>query len=145
MYVSGLECLSEYPSKAHTGHTHDHVRPYYIHIKNSPRTMVRAAKPSSQRSCAEIQGDPYYKKIPLPRIHYYLEPGLTALSGVTAAAASATTVEYPQLSPICERTVELLRIMMSSHSTPVMPSHATTFARKYQRHPHSPPPSRLVL
>ena len=82
-------------------------------MKNSPRTMVQAAKPSSRRGCAEILGDPYYKKIPLPRIPYYCEPGLTSLSGVTAAKASAMTVDYPQLSPICERTVALSRIMIT--------------------------------
>ena len=65
---------------------------------------------------AEILGDPCYKKILLPRIPYYREPGLTSLSGVTAATASDLTVEYSQLSPICEQIVELSRMMMSSHS-----------------------------
>ena len=42
--------------------------------------------------------------------------GLTSLSGVSAAAASVITVEYPQWSSTREQTVELSRIMMSSLS-----------------------------
>ena len=64
----------------------------------------------------EILEDPYYNNIPLPRIPYIRKLGITALPGVTAAAASAATVEYPQISPTCEWTVELSRIMISSHS-----------------------------
>ena len=65
---------------------------------------------------AETLGNPYYKKIPLPRIPYIHEPGLASLSGVSAAAASVITVEYPQWSPTREQTVELSPIMMSSLS-----------------------------
>ena len=68
-------------------------------MKNSLRTMLAAAKPSSRRECAEILGDPYYTKIPLPRITYIHEPGLTSLSGVSAAVASAITIEYPHWLP----------------------------------------------
>lgn len=67
-YQPGAENLADYPSKAHTGAGHQHVRPYYLHQDNSPRELPRASKPSARRGCAEILGDPYDKKVPLPRI-----------------------------------------------------------------------------
>ena len=60
--------MGDYPSKAHTGAIHTHVRPYYMHMSNSPRTLLRAHKPSSRRGCVELLGSPYYKGVPLPRI-----------------------------------------------------------------------------
>jgi hypothetical protein len=57
-YHAGLENLGDYPSKHHTADIHRHVRPYYVHQDNSPSYLPRAMKPSSQRGCAEILGDP---------------------------------------------------------------------------------------
>ena len=74
-YQPGAENLGDYPSKAHTGPIHTHVRPYYQHEVNSPSVLPRAAKPSSRRGCAEILGDPYWKGAPLPRIPTYRELG----------------------------------------------------------------------
>ena len=67
-YKPGAENMGDYPSKAHTGAIHQHVRPYYLHMPNSPRTLLRADKPSSRRGCVELLGSPYYKGVPLPRI-----------------------------------------------------------------------------
>ena len=67
-YQPGAENLADYPSKAHTGPIHSHVRPYYLHMKNSPTHLIRAAKPSARRGCVGTLGDPYTKGIPLPRI-----------------------------------------------------------------------------
>jgi hypothetical protein len=64
----GLENLGDYPSKHHTADIHQHVRPYYVHMDNSPTLLPRAMKPSTCRGCAEILGDPYSKKSPLPSI-----------------------------------------------------------------------------
>ena len=64
----GAENLGDYPSKAHTGRIHRHVRPYFQHEDNSPRDIPRAAMPSTRRGCAEILGDLYIKGYPLPRI-----------------------------------------------------------------------------
>ncbi len=47
---------------------HQHVRPFYVHTDNSPTLLSRAMKPSTCRGCAEILGDPYSKKSPLPSI-----------------------------------------------------------------------------
>jgi hypothetical protein len=38
---------------------------------NSPRELPRAARPSSRRGYVETLGDPYYKRVPLPRILEY--------------------------------------------------------------------------
>ena len=67
-YQPGLENLGDYPSKHHTADIHQHVRPYYVHMDNSPTLLPRAMKPSTRRGCAEILGDPYSKKSPLPSI-----------------------------------------------------------------------------
>jgi hypothetical protein len=67
-YQPGLENLGDYPSKHHTADIHQHVRPYYFHMNNSPTLLPRAMKPSTCQGCAEILGDPYSKKSPLPGI-----------------------------------------------------------------------------
>jgi len=48
-YHPGQENMGDYPSKAHTGAVHQHVRPWYIHNKNSRTELPRALKPSSRR------------------------------------------------------------------------------------------------
>ncbi len=68
-YQLGQENLGNYPSKHHTANIHQHVRPYYVHTDRSPLLLPRAMKPSIWRGCAEILGDPYSKKSPLPCIY----------------------------------------------------------------------------
>jgi hypothetical protein len=67
-YQPGQENLGNYPSKHHTADIHQHVRPYYVHTDKSPVVLPWAIKPSIWQGCAEILGDPYNKKSPLPRI-----------------------------------------------------------------------------
>ena len=67
-YQPGQENLGDYPSKHHSGDIHRHVRPYYVHVSNSPRFLPRAFKPSSRRGCAKILGDKYLKRTPLPSL-----------------------------------------------------------------------------
>jgi hypothetical protein len=67
-YQPGQENLGNYPSKHHIAHIHQHVRPYYVHTDTSPIILPRAMKPSIWQGFAEILGDPYAKKSPLPRI-----------------------------------------------------------------------------
>ena len=75
-YQPGLENLGDYPSKHHTADIHQHVRPYYVHMDNSPTLLPRAMKPSTRRGCAEILGDPYSKKAPLPSVKPTTSPRL---------------------------------------------------------------------
>ena len=78
-YQPGLENLGDYPSKHHTADIHQHVRPYYVHMDNSPTLLPRAMKPSTCRGCAEILGDPYSKKSPLPSIgHLAVSPNTSS-------------------------------------------------------------------
>jgi hypothetical protein len=66
--TTGQENLGDYPSKHHTANIHQHVRPYYVHTDKSPTLLPWALKPSIWQGCAEILGDPYSKKSPLPHI-----------------------------------------------------------------------------
>jgi hypothetical protein len=63
-YQPGQENLGNYPSKHHSADIHQHVRPYYVHMNNSPTILPQAEKPSSWRGCAETLADPYKGKIP---------------------------------------------------------------------------------
>jgi hypothetical protein len=38
-YQPGLKNLGDYPSKHDTADMHQHVRPHYIHMKNSPTLL----------------------------------------------------------------------------------------------------------
>jgi hypothetical protein len=71
-YQPGLENLGDYPSKHHTADIHQHGQPYYVHMDNSPTLLPQAMKPSTCRGCAEILGDPYSKKSPLPSMDHNL-------------------------------------------------------------------------
>ena len=64
----GAKNLGNYPSKAHSAPVCCHVRPYFVHMPNSPLVLPRAPSPSSRRGCAETLGDPYKRGLPLPRI-----------------------------------------------------------------------------
>ena len=68
MHKPGVENMGYYPTKAHFGQIHRHVRRYYVHMPNLPKVLHRAAMPSTRRGCAEILGNRYQGKIPLPRI-----------------------------------------------------------------------------
>ena len=67
-YQPGQENLADYPSKHHFAAIHRHTRPYYLHMPNSPKILIRASKPSARRGCVETLGDPYHKRVPLPRV-----------------------------------------------------------------------------
>ena len=62
----GQENLGDYVSKHHNAPGHRHVRPYYVHTKNSPRLLERAEMPSTRRGCVGKIGDLYLRKNPLP-------------------------------------------------------------------------------
>jgi hypothetical protein len=64
----GQDNLGNYLSKHHPAEIHQPVRPYYVHMDKSPTLLPRAMKPSTQRGSAEILGDPYSNKSPLPSI-----------------------------------------------------------------------------
>ena len=63
-HVPGAENLGDYPSKAHDAAHHRHVRPYYLHMTNSPRFLPRAALPSTRRGCVETIPGKYVGRTP---------------------------------------------------------------------------------
>ena len=65
-YHPGFENLADYPSKAHLGSHHLAVRPIYVHMPTSPRSLKRAAKPSVRRGCVEQVKPSYIHTKPLP-------------------------------------------------------------------------------
>ena len=96
--------MADYPTKAHVGPIHTHVRPYYLHTENSPTRLIRAAKPSARRGCAEILGDPYVRGIPLPRIPDYRAPAGAA----AASAVQGTGSDYGTTRPSGPRQTVIL-------------------------------------
>ena len=101
-YKPGAENMGDSPSKAHSGAIHTHVRPYYIHMENSPTELVRAAPPSARRGCVGLPGDTYTKGVPLPRIPSYRAPVRDSHLPRTAMAASVwpcATASVPRVAP----------------------------------------------
>ena len=64
----GQENLADYQSKHHAGAHHVNVRPYYLHMDNSPRFLPRAVRPSTLKGCVGTLQDRYVCRVPLPRV-----------------------------------------------------------------------------
>ena len=106
----GQENLGDYPSKAHTGAIHRHVRSFYIHMNDSPTELSRAAPPSSWRGCAETLANPYYRRVPLPKISRYRKLDMEANISPCAHFASP-------IRKLCTQTPNLANIGNSRTST----------------------------
>jgi len=63
----GLENLGDYQSKHHVGAHHSNVRPWYLHMKNSPWLLPWALAPRSMRGCVGSSHG-YQGHAPLPRV-----------------------------------------------------------------------------
>ena len=63
----GQENLADYQSKHHTGSHHAAVRPWYLHMNNSPRILPRAKAPSALKGCVGTLDHGYVRNVPLPR------------------------------------------------------------------------------
>ncbi len=97
----GQENLGDYPSKHHTVEIHQHVRPYYVHMDKTPTLLPRAIRPSTRQGCAEILGDPYSKKSPLPSFGKFpsvCHPTYSRLPTTWPTSTSAAT-HYTQQPP----------------------------------------------
>jgi hypothetical protein len=66
-WYPGQENLADYQSKHHVGSHHVTVRPWYLHMNNSPRVLPRAQRPSALKGCVGTLKDGYVRKVPLPR------------------------------------------------------------------------------
>ena len=139
----GQENLGDYPSKAHTGAIHRHVRPFYLHMHNSPTELPRAAPPSSRRGCAETLADPYCKRVPLPRIPGYRKLDREANISQCANFASAIRklrTQTPHLANIvnsCASTDNVHRSQVSrSRYDTSFPNYATPTDLRYLHNPY---------
>ncbi len=69
----GQENLANYQSKHHIGLHHTAVRPWYLHLENSPWVLPREKWPSALKGCVGTLTDWYICKVPLlraPRIQH---------------------------------------------------------------------------
>ncbi len=66
-WYPGQENLADYQSKHHVGSHHLAVRPWYLHMNNSPWVLPRAERPSALKGCVGTLKDGYVCKVPLPR------------------------------------------------------------------------------
>eukprot|EP00804_Cyclotella_cryptica_P005556 CCRYP_003061-RA/>CCRYP_003061-RA protein AED:0.38 eAED:0.32 QI:0/0/0/1/0/0/3/0/444 len=64
----GQENLADYFTKHFEAWHHISVRPWYLHTKDSPQFLPRAATPSSLRGCVGTLPNGYMRTSPLPRI-----------------------------------------------------------------------------
>ncbi len=64
----GLENVADYQSKHHVGLHHVAVRPYYLHMENSPRFLPCATRPSTLKGCVGTLEGGCICNVLLPRI-----------------------------------------------------------------------------
>jgi hypothetical protein len=74
--------LADYQSRHHAMSHHINVRPWYLHMENSPRFLPRAQKPSALKGCVGTLDDGYVCNVPLPRA-----PQIQSASHVTCHRA----------------------------------------------------------
>ena len=64
----GQENLADYFTKHFDARHHQLVRPYYLHMTNSPTTLPRAMAPSTLKGCVGTLPNGYARSAPLPRL-----------------------------------------------------------------------------
>jgi hypothetical protein len=78
----GMENLADYQSKHHIGSHHVRVRPWYLHMDNSPQYLPRAQSQGTLKGCVGTLKDGYICNVPLPRA-----PQIQSASHVTSHGA----------------------------------------------------------
>jgi hypothetical protein len=113
----GLENLADYQSKHHVGLHHVAVRPYYLHMENSPRFLPRATRPSTLKRCVGTLEGGYVRNVPLPRI-----PLRQSTSPVACAATlTESTDTYYSRVPWIPTWSEITSSLESLGKTAIMP------------------------
>ncbi len=91
----GQENLANYQSKHHVMPHHINLCPWYLHMKNFPRFLPRAQKPSALKGCVGTRNDGYIWKVLLPRA-----PQIQSTSHMTSyKAVTRDTVMKPVTAP----------------------------------------------
>jgi hypothetical protein len=78
----GQENLADYQSKHHIGCHHIAVRPWYLHMENSPHFLPRAQTPSALKGYVGTLDDGYLPKVLLPRTPQIQSPGHVTCAAV---------------------------------------------------------------
>ena len=73
----GKENLADYFTKHFDSKHHQDVRPWYLHMENSPKFLPRAMAPSTLRGCVGTIQNGYHKSVPLPRINPRINPNMS--------------------------------------------------------------------
>eukprot|EP00804_Cyclotella_cryptica_P001099 CCRYP_008385-RA/>CCRYP_008385-RA protein AED:0.18 eAED:0.13 QI:0/0/0/1/0.4/0.16/6/0/1406 len=87
----GQENLADYFTKHFDTRHHISVRPWYLHTKDSPQFLPRAAAPSSLRGCVGTLPNGYMRTSPLPRI---------PLTGLGRVPLDRQHMGLPNIQPI---------------------------------------------
>ncbi len=112
-----LENLADYQSKHHVGLHHVAVRPYYMHMKNSPRFLPRATRPSTLKGHVGTLEGGYVCNVPLPRI-----PLRQSTSPVASAATlTESTDTYYSKVPRIPMWSEIASSLEGLDKTVIMP------------------------
>ncbi len=113
----GLEDLADYQSKHHMGLHHIAVRPYYLHMENSPRLLPRATRPSTLKGCVGTLEGGYVCNVPLTRI-----PQRQSTSPVACAATLIESTDtYYSKAPRILTWSELTSSLKGLGKTTILP------------------------
>ena len=67
----GMENLADYQNKHHIGSHHVRVRPWYLHMDNSPWYLPRVQSHSTLKGCVELSKMGMYIMYPYLELHGY--------------------------------------------------------------------------
>ncbi len=90
----GMKNLADYQSKHHVGVHHNAIRPYYLHLDNSPIILPHALRSSTLKGCVGTLQGGYVHNVPLPRA-----PQLQSASLMTSKTGIQDTC-YSQVTQI---------------------------------------------
>jgi hypothetical protein len=126
-WYPGQENLADYQSKHHVGSHHVAVRPWYLHMENSPRVLPGAARPSTLKGCVGTLKDGYIRKVPLLRV--------PRIQHASQASQGRFFILSWKLAPKCHEKMESLapRIQHASHASYV--THDTCYLEQFPRIP----------
>jgi hypothetical protein len=103
-WYPGQENLADFQSKHHVESHHVAVRPWYLHMNNSPRVPPRAQRPNTLKGCLGTLKDGYVRKVPLPRV-----PRVQHANSVTHLEHNTCyLVQVPRIPTWCDLTRSLV-------------------------------------
>ena len=118
----GQENLADYQSKHHTGTHHIAVCPWYFHMENSPRELLRALAPSALKGCVGTLNDGYVRRVPLPWAPW-IQCSEHVTCNVTAPHSEVDTCYWGQVPqiPTWHNLARLLESISRSTILPILP------------------------